>query len=185
MRRRLHGGVAESRVHPGLKVRLGTQCTPVLPKASRAPETVRMAWQCGFVTACRMRGSLARRGITRALASAEEWHSQRFRYRAVVGEWESVLSVQHLALAHLCHWDECWCVRCYLGNADPCRQCSIWSMLICVLPVQHFGHIDLCGQCSTSSMCMLRVSATVWPDHGSGALGSGPWARGPRLWAWA
>ena len=26
---------------------------------------------------------------------------------AAVGEWESVLSVQHLALAHLCHRDEC------------------------------------------------------------------------------
>ena len=26
---------------------------------------------------------------------------------AAVGEWESVLPVQHLALAHLCHRDEC------------------------------------------------------------------------------
>ena len=26
---------------------------------------------------------------------------------AAVGEWESVLPVQHLPLAHLCHRDEC------------------------------------------------------------------------------
>ena len=68
----------------------------------------------------------------------------------------------------------------HVEQADPCGQCSSWSMLIRVAsaalgacrsawPVQRLGHADLCGQCSSWSMPLCVASAAVgacrplWP----------------------